>query len=197
MARGCRGWILAGNFLEQSARKQVLQPARLMMAAPSAMRIHTSQVGPLLQAHQAQINTLPAQTVPAYAATDCNCLRTDYPDNASKEATLNPTSLRRGQANVIQAFRNHPDRKEFAASAIHPEDDLCSWQKLSLAASEIPPSDSTKVRNARSAMPRGADRGTETILQPDGLRVPYSFSTFTTLSSGLRSISLMSGSMPA
>ena len=82
---------LARNFLIQSAREQVLQQARLMMGSALAMRSYTSkQVGPLLQAHQKEINTFLAQTVPAYAATEAfNYLRTDYPDYTYKEATLN------------------------------------------------------------------------------------------------------------
>ena len=70
---------LARNFLIQSAREQVLQQARLMMGSALAMRSYTSkQVGPLLQAHQKEINTFLAQTVPAYAATEAfNYLRTD------------------------------------------------------------------------------------------------------------------------
>jgi HAMP domain-containing protein len=117
---------LARNFLLESAREQVLQQARLMMGSALAMRSYTSkQVGPLLQAHQKEINTFLAQTVPAYAATEAfNYLRTDYPDYTYKEATLNPTNLRDRavdwEADVIQVFRNHPDQTEFSGERDTP-----------------------------------------------------------------------------
>lgn len=117
---------LARNFLLQSAREQVLQQARLMMGSASAMRTYTSkQVGPLLQAHQAQINTFLAQTVPAFAATEAfNYLRGDYPDYTYKEATLNPTNLRDRavdwEADVIQTFRNHAEQKELSGERDTP-----------------------------------------------------------------------------
>src|SRR5262249_36773227 len=110
---------LSRNFLLQSAREEVLQQARLMMGSAGAMRTYTTkQVSPLLQAHQKEINTFLAQTVPAFAATEAfNYLRTDYPDYTYKEATLNPTNLRDRavdwEADVIQIFRNHADQKEF------------------------------------------------------------------------------------
>ena len=117
---------LARNFLLESAREQVLQQARLMMGSALAMRSYTSkQVGPLLQAHQKEINTFLAQTVPAYAATEAfNYLRTDYPDYTYKEATLNPTNLRDRavdwEADVIQVFRNHADQAEFSGERDTP-----------------------------------------------------------------------------
>ena len=116
----------ARTFLLESARAQVLQQARLMMGSAGAMRTYTSkQVGPLLQAHQAQINTFLAQTVPAYSATEAfNYLRTDYPDYTYKEATLNPTNLRDRavdwEADVIQTFRNHSDQKEVSGERDTP-----------------------------------------------------------------------------
>lgn len=62
---------ISRGFLEHSARQQVLQQARLMMGAAGATRTYTSkQVGPLLEAHQAKINTFLSQTVPGYAATE-------------------------------------------------------------------------------------------------------------------------------
>jgi protein-histidine pros-kinase len=85
----------ARAFLEKNAHDQVVQQARLMMGSAGAMRTYTTkQVGPLLQQHQARINTFLAQTVPAYAATEAfNYLHTDHPDYTYKEATLNPTNL--------------------------------------------------------------------------------------------------------
>ena len=116
----------ARSFLQQTAHDQVLQQARLMMGSAGAMRTYTSkQVGPLLQEHQARINTFLAQTVPAYAATEAfNYLHTDYPDYTYKEATLNPTNLRDRavdwEADIIQIFRSHPDQKEFSGERDTP-----------------------------------------------------------------------------
>ncbi|PYX89075.1 MAG: signal protein [Acidobacteria bacterium] len=119
------GYISRG-FLERSAREQVLQQARLMMGAAGAMRTYTSkQVGPLLELHQARINTFLSQTVPGYAATEMfNYLRSTYPDYTYKEATLNPTNLRDRavdwEADVIGTFRNHDDQKELSGERDTP-----------------------------------------------------------------------------
>lgn len=114
---GVAGYI-SHNFLEQSAREEVLQQARLMMGAAGGMRSYTSQqLSPLLQAHQARIKTFLPQTVPAFSATEVfNYLRGSYPDYTYKEATLNPTNLRDRavdwESDVIEAFRSHADTKE-------------------------------------------------------------------------------------
>lgn len=116
----------ARDFLQQTAHEQVLQQARLMMGSAGAMRTYTTkQVGPLLQEHQARINTFLAQTVPAFAATEAfNYLHNDYPDYTYKEATLNPTNLRDRavdwEADVIQTFRTHPEQKEFSGERDTP-----------------------------------------------------------------------------
>jgi len=53
---GVAGYI-SHNFLEQSAREEVLQQARLMMGAAGGMRTYTSQqLSPLLQAHPIPID---------------------------------------------------------------------------------------------------------------------------------------------
>ena len=109
---------LSYRFLEDDARAQVMDQAKLMMQSMSAARDYTTtQVKPLLQATQAHERSFLAQTVPAYAATESfGYLRRKYPDYAYKEATLNPTNLRDRavdwEADIITAFRNHPDRGE-------------------------------------------------------------------------------------
>jgi HAMP domain-containing protein len=114
---GVAGYI-SRNFLERSAREQVLQQARLMMGAAGGMRTYTSkQISPLLQEHLARIKTFLPQTVPAFSATEVfNYLRGSYPDYTYKEATLNPTNLRDRavdwEADVIDGFRSHADTKE-------------------------------------------------------------------------------------
>jgi protein-histidine pros-kinase len=121
---GIAGYI-SRNFLQQSAREQVLQQARLMMGAAGGMRAYTSkQVGPLLQQHQANIKTFLPQTVPAFSATEVfNYLRETYPEYTYKEATLNPTNLRDRavdwEADVIENFRSHGG-KEFSGERDSP-----------------------------------------------------------------------------
>ena len=116
----------ARDFLQQTAHDQVVQQARLMMGAAGAMRTYTTkQVGPLLEQHQARIDTFLAQTVPAFAATEAfNYLHTDYPDYTYKEATLNPTNLRDRavdwESDVIQIFRTHSDQQEFSGERDSP-----------------------------------------------------------------------------
>jgi HAMP domain-containing protein len=122
---GIAGYI-ARNFLERSAREEVLEQARLMMGAAGGMRSYTThQVGPLLQAHQARIKTFLPQTVPAFSATEVfNYLRSSYPDYTYKEATLNPTNLRDRavdwEADLIENFRSHADAKEFSGERAVP-----------------------------------------------------------------------------
>jgi protein-histidine pros-kinase len=116
------GFLVTGyvayDFLQQDAREDVVRQARLMMeAARSARNYTTSQIKPLLEQQQEHQRSFLPQTVPAFAATEnFNYLRAKYPDYAYKEATLNPTNLRDRaadwEADVINTFRNHPDRKE-------------------------------------------------------------------------------------
>src|ERR1700745_3772197 len=116
----------ARSFLQQTAHDQVVQQAQLMMGSAGAMRTYTSkQVGPLLQEHQARIDTFLAQTVPAYAATEAfNYLRTDYSDYTYKEATLNPTNLRDRAVDwagdVIQVCRNQQYQPEYSGKRDPP-----------------------------------------------------------------------------
>jgi HAMP domain-containing protein len=109
---------VAHDFLDQNARQQVIQQARLMMeTAGSARAYTTSQIKPLLVGEQAHIRTFLPETVPAFAATESFAyLRGKYPDYSYKEATLNPTNLRDRavdwEADVINSFRNRPQDKE-------------------------------------------------------------------------------------
>ncbi len=115
------------RFLQVRAEEQVIEQARLMMGAAAAMRTYTSkQVGPLLSVHDSNIHTFLPQTVPAYAATEAfSYLRASYPAYTYKEATLNPTNPRDRavdwEADVIENFRNHPDRREVTSERETPE----------------------------------------------------------------------------
>jgi len=108
------GFLIAGfisyRALQQNAREEILQNARLMMeSALSARTYTTTQVKPLLD-NQMKYKFLP-QTVPAYAATEqFTELRKKHADYTYKEATLNPSNLRDRaadwEADVVGIFRN-------------------------------------------------------------------------------------------
>jgi HAMP domain-containing protein len=118
---------VAHNFLQENAREEVIQQARLMMGAAGGMRSYTSlQVEPLLAEHDRESKQFLPQSVPAYSATEVfNYLRKDYPAYTYKEATLNPTNLRDRavdwEADVVEDFRNHPERKEFIGRRNTPD----------------------------------------------------------------------------
>ncbi|MGH7246765.1 MAG: c-type heme family protein [Pseudomonadota bacterium] len=118
--------LLSYRFLQDDAQAQVTQDAQLMMETMRSARNYTSnQVKPLLEPLQARDRLFLPQTVPAYAATESfNYLRARYPDYAYKEAALNPTNPRDRavdwEADVINAFRNHPNRKELTGERDTP-----------------------------------------------------------------------------
>jgi protein-histidine pros-kinase len=113
---GVSAWV-SHELLQRNAKQEVLRNAGLMMEAALSIRGYTvSQVKPHLDYALAE-KFLP-QTVPAYAATETfNSLRKKYPDYSYKEATLNPTNPRNRavewEADVVNAFRNQADLKEF------------------------------------------------------------------------------------
>ena len=112
---GISGFV-SYRMLQNNAREEILQNARLMMEAALAARTYTNtQVKPLLDT-QLKYVFLP-QTVPAYAATEqFNDVRKTHKDYAYKEATLNPTNLRDRatdwEADIVQIFRGAPETAE-------------------------------------------------------------------------------------
>jgi HAMP domain-containing protein len=106
------------GYLQDNAREEVIQQARLMMETSRASRTYTSQqIEPLLKNVQDRDEVFLPQTVPGYAATESfNYLRKTYPDYTYKEATLNPTNLRDRavdwEADIVNNFRNNPTIKE-------------------------------------------------------------------------------------
>jgi len=106
----------ARGLLQQQARDEVLQNAKIMMESAAASRTYTvKQIAPLLET-QMKYNFLP-QSVPAYAATEVfNEVHKKFPDYSYKEATLNPTNPRDRatdwEADVVNIFRQAPDRQE-------------------------------------------------------------------------------------
>lgn len=106
------GATFSRSFLQQQARREVLDTGRLLMEQALAVRTYTSgQITRLLQPMMAT-DFLP-QAVPNYAATEVLAtLRTRYPEFAYKEATLNPVNPRNRAAgwevDVVNAFRDAP-----------------------------------------------------------------------------------------
>jgi HAMP domain-containing protein len=112
---GAAAWVSHG-LLVHNAREEVTRNARLMMEMALAVRGYTiTQIRPRLELQLLQ--TFLPQSVPAFAATETLAeLRKTYPDYFYKEATLNPTNPRNRaadwEADLVQEFRNRPDRKE-------------------------------------------------------------------------------------
>lgn len=107
---------ISRDLLQQNARDEVLQNARIMMEAALATRTYTSnQVRPLLET-QMRYEFRP-QSVPAYAATEqFNDLRKKFVDYSYKEATLNPTNPRDRvtdwESEIVAQLRRESDRAE-------------------------------------------------------------------------------------
>jgi HAMP domain-containing protein len=111
--------FLVNQSLKADAKREVVDQARLMMETTLSTRNYTTkQIKPLLDPVLALSNKFIPQTVPAYSATEVfNYLHQRYPDYYYKEATLNPTNPRDRtvdwEADVVNDFRNHPDKTEF------------------------------------------------------------------------------------
>ncbi|MBX3679368.1 c-type heme family protein [Cognatazoarcus halotolerans] len=112
------------NVLQDNARDEILQNARIMMQGSLAARGYTqSQIAPLLQ-NQLKYEFLP-QSVAGYAATEhFNELRKQYPDYTYKEATLNPTNPRDRaadwEADIVNSFRNTAGQTEIVGERDTP-----------------------------------------------------------------------------
>ncbi len=112
------GWV-SRQLLLENARDEVVRDARLMMEAALSVRAYTvDQIRPHLIKQMDEV-FLP-QTVPAFAATEAiSTLRKKYAEYNYKEATLNPTNPRNRtadwEADIVQQFRQYPDRGEIVA----------------------------------------------------------------------------------
>lgn len=108
-------WV-TNRFLQEGAKTQVIQNARIMMDGALATRAYTSdQIVGLLE-RRVQEEFIP-QTVPSYAATEIfSTIRKHNPEYSYKEATLNPTNPRDRttdwEADVVRAFQNDPKLTE-------------------------------------------------------------------------------------
>jgi protein-histidine pros-kinase len=122
------GLVLAGflshRILQQNAREEVIQKARVMMESALAVRDYTvREIRPLLEL-QLKRQFLP-QSVSAYAATqNLKALRKNFPDYIYKEAALNPTNqsdrASDWEADIINEFRNNAERRELIAERDTP-----------------------------------------------------------------------------
>ena len=108
--------FLAHHFLQQNAREEVLDSARIMLESARAVRDYTvAEIRPLLELQQKR-QFLP-QTVPAYSARKyINTLQEQYPNYSYKEAALNPTNpVDRAvgwEVDIVDWFRNKQDVEE-------------------------------------------------------------------------------------
>jgi protein-histidine pros-kinase len=106
----------SNQLLQQNAREEILQNARLVMETALATRAYTSsQVGPLLQT-QLKYAFLP-QSIPAYSAAEVlTGVRKKFSDYAYKEAALNPTNPRNRavdwETDIVSKFRGGGDQAE-------------------------------------------------------------------------------------
>jgi protein-histidine pros-kinase len=104
--------VVTNYLLQENAREETLQSARVLMQAATAARAYTSgQIVPLLQT-RLKYEFLP-QSIPSYAATEhLNTLLKSYPEFSYKEATLNPTNLRDRasdwEADLVNNLRANP-----------------------------------------------------------------------------------------
>jgi Protein of unknown function (DUF3365) len=109
--------VVATPFLENVARTEVLQKARIMMEAAAGIRTYTSnEIAPLLSAKREGDKFHP-QTVPAYAASkNFALLASRFTDYAYREAALNPINLSNRavdwEADIIDDFRRNRHKRE-------------------------------------------------------------------------------------
>jgi hypothetical protein len=109
--------VVSSPFLENIARSEVLQKARIMMEAAAGIRTYTvNEIAPLLAAKDHD-DKFHAQAVPAYAATrNFSLLASKFRDYAYREAALNPINPGNRalpwEADIIKVFRGNPYRGE-------------------------------------------------------------------------------------
>jgi HAMP domain-containing protein len=114
------GFLVAAAVLyrvvNDNARDQVLQNARIMMSEASAIRSYTANyLAPLLPMEHG--GKFVAETVPAFAAQkNFKQVQDSFPGFSYREAALNPTNLvdraYDWEADIIHTFRDEPARQE-------------------------------------------------------------------------------------
>jgi protein-histidine pros-kinase len=109
--------LVARGMLQQAAKDEVADRARLLMEKANAVSSYTAnQIRPLLET-QMKYSFLP-QSVPAYSSHEVLAtLQKAYPEYSFKSAMLNPTNPRdravAWEEDVVSQFRSKPDLKEF------------------------------------------------------------------------------------
>jgi protein-histidine pros-kinase len=110
---------VANRFLQDNAREETLQQARLMMESAGSTRNYTStEIRPILERYQRSNQIFYPETVPAFSAIKIfSYLRKAYPNYSYREATLNPTNPEDRavdwEADVINIFRGDTAKTEF------------------------------------------------------------------------------------
>jgi protein-histidine pros-kinase len=105
------------HLQEEQAQSEVLQDARIMIAAADAIRDYTDrEIFPLTGIDKN--GKFVAQAIPFYAAvTNFQAVHKQYPDYSYSEATLNPTNpIDRAtdwEKDIIDGFRNQSSLTEF------------------------------------------------------------------------------------
>jgi protein-histidine pros-kinase len=105
--------VVSTPFLENLARAEVVQKARIMMEAAASIRTYTvNEIAPLLAA-KGDDDRFHAQAVPAYAATkNFALLSNKFRDYVYREAAFNPMNpgnrAVHWEANIINDFRTNP-----------------------------------------------------------------------------------------
>jgi len=116
--------VVLYRIVYDNARDQMLQNARIMMAAANAIRGYTStNLVPLLP--KERDGKFVAETVPAFAAQrNFKLMQDAYAGLTYREAALNPTNLvdraTDWEADIIRAFRENPERQEFVSERDTP-----------------------------------------------------------------------------
>jgi protein-histidine pros-kinase len=126
--------FIANRFLQDNAREETVQQARLMMESAGSTRNYTStEIRPILERYQRANGVFYPETVPAFSAIKIfSYLRKTYPNYSYREATLNPTNPEDRavdwESDIINVFRNDPTKLEFVG-----ERDAPSGRSLFLA----------------------------------------------------------------
>jgi HAMP domain-containing protein len=115
---------LCNRLLQQNAKAEIMENARIMIEAATAVRTYTArEIKPLLET-QLKYTFLP-QSVPAYSAnTYFAQLQKKFPDYSYREATLNPTNpINRAtdwEADLVEEFRKSQYKTESVAERDTP-----------------------------------------------------------------------------
>ena len=117
------------KLLQQNARDEVREQAKIMMNTALAVRKYTAQnIQPIFEKYSAGQDLFHPERVPAFSATEVlKNMREMSPEYSAffyKEATLNPTSPRdqaRGwEEDIVNGFRINPELKEVYGERYDP-----------------------------------------------------------------------------